>query len=766
MPRLDKQRGVRKDANVPTVTGKGYGRPSRDHALVLHRFIGGLQVFGGFTLVVAYSVGATSLAVAWAPAALVGIGLLQIAVGLWWLVRARDLRWLLLRHPGTYVAGTLGGATLVCILGGGNLDEIFITSAMIWLIAAGAALPGQRWLLGSLLATAIVVPIWVAVEGDTGGYEENGEYFTAALGLASSLIAGAWLGRTTGVAARTLNRWHSVEVHERGLILELRRALDAVDARATALAARLPVGAASAELDDLRARLSQGIVVREGQETIAVGDLIHELVVEHGASDASPEIVLTLEADVRDVALRVPTADAVAAVLRRQLGNIARHAPAATRITIEGTTLAGTLVLRLEDDGHGALPFRAGVGTAWSDRQLRRVSGHAAYYAAANGVGFEINVPIEVVATISGVPQLSVKHALDRFAVSMLEAIRWAGYVGDSLGAYVERDDLGPLWLLMPLGAVLIELVLSRRSPLRRFVGEDARLVIASVLAVALAACFTYPEGSLDALVPATTTPVVLAHLIEARRGGLWLVLELLRLVAVAPLIVRHGAEAVELVVVYPWGLALIVWGMMRLIDRAKGLERSVADALGRSTLASATVRGLALRHDAIDVMARNTVDAPGIARALADLESALDALRELGSGSLDPRDTVLLGLESALGQPVVEGHVDRAPAVSSTPSVAGAIDRITLVELAALAADERASCAPPGLLGRRRLRTVTADWTTSADGRRTSLRVAVEPNFTPPDERALRRLEAVAATIGVEVESSREALEVTYVRG
>jgi hypothetical protein len=104
-------------------------------------------------------------------------------------------------------------------------------------------------------------------------------------------------------------------------------------------------------------------------------------------------------------------------------------------------------------------------------------------------------------------------------------------------------------------------------------------------------------------------------------------------------------------------------------------------------------------------------------------------------------------------------------PRPASADSVAGAVDWITLIELAALAADERATCAPPGLLGRRRLRALVMDWAVSDDRRGLELTLTAEPSLRPPDERALRRLQAVADTVGVAVRSSRESLVLTYVR-
>ncbi|MEN0011868.1 MAG: hypothetical protein AAGC46_00785 [Solirubrobacteraceae bacterium] len=723
-----------------------------------------MQVFGGITLTAAYALGAEALPVSGAAAVLVAIGLLQIVVGVVWLTRTRRLRALIVLRPGAFVAATLLAAAAVLALGGSNSDELFITSAMCWLVAAGYALPGHRWAILSVVVVVVVSAVWVVVTGtDRGGYDDDGDYVTAIIGLAAGVVPGLWLGRTTGATFVTLNRWHLVEVHDLGLVERLRGLLAAVDVRAAKVGELLPSTVASAELGSLRARLRFGIGLREDDAPVIITEVLDEVRAEYEASEPRAGLIVELDPAARTVELGVTAADALAAVLRRQLSNVARHAPGAGTVTVHVSKQAGLLVVRVEDDGAGALPFRAGTGTQWSKHQLSRVAGAARYYPGTSGVGFEITLPIAARTRVSDIPGLSVGQSLDRFADGMLLSLRWAGYVVDSLGAFVDADQIGARWLVMPIGAVVMECVITLGVPglaLRR----DTRLVIASLIAVAVTSVFAVPVDSPDALIPSTTSAVVLAHLIYAKRFRWFVAVEILRGLAVLPLLWRYGVETVELLVVYPIGFSVLVLILIRFMDRARGLERDAADAIGRAALSGATVRGLALHHDAVDVVVRAGVGDAPVREAVEGLQAALVDLAGVASASLDPREAMTTGIEAAVVAPVAVA----APADGSRSAVAsvmaGAVDRVTLIELAALAADERASCAPPGLFGRRRLRALALTWSMGHGGQ-AELTLAAEPTLGPPHAQAVGRLVAVAETIGVRVASEADALTLTFER-
>jgi hypothetical protein len=741
--------------------------PSRDHALALHRFLGGVQVFGGITLITAYALGAQSLPVRGAASILIAIGALQVFVGVSWLVRTRTLRAVIVRRPGLFVLATLVPALAVMMLGGSNRDALYVTSAMCWLIASGYALPGLRWLAVSVAAIVAVGAVWIAVQGSGGGYFDDGDYVTALVGLAAAVVPGLWLGLTTGLTFSTLNRWYLVELHERGLVRRLRTQLQAVDAQAARLAALLPSGASSTELGALRSRLAQGVGLSDATASTSLGELLEEIALEHASLPTA--IPLDLEVEPRSASsILTPTAaDAVVAVIRRQLLNVARHAPDAKVIRLMASTTAGTMWIRIEDDGGGGLPFRAGVGTAWSTRQLDRVGGTSRYYAGDAGVGFEIAVPVVARPEISDVPGLSIGGSLDRFGDGMLGALRWAGYSVDSLGAYVARDEIGALWLAMPIGSLVIELVVRGGVPGLRL-PERWRPVIASAIAVALTAIYAFPANSPEVLIPSTTSVVILAHLVLSRQFNWWIVAEIARAAVALPLVLRHGSAAISVVVIYPFGFSFVALALLRFMDRARALEHTASDAVGRAALASAAVRGLSLRHDAVDVILRSTPTDDALDEAVAGLERSLGELGQLASGSLDPREVMRIGVQTALVQPVVVRRADvTPPRASSAPvaTIAGAVDWITLIELAALAADERATCAPPGLLGRRRLRTIVMDWAVVDDRRELQLTLTAEPALRAPDERALRRLQAVADAVGVTVASTPSSLTLTYVR-
>lgn len=740
----------------------------RDHALGIHRFLGWAQLLGGVTLTAAYSFGAPALGVDGAAGALVVIGLVQIVAGLLFIFRTRALRNLIVRRPGLFVAFTLAGAALVWGLGGSNREALFVTSGMAWQVAAGYALPGWRWAVVSAWFTAVIGAVWVLVEGHDGGYLKDGNFGPALIELAAASAAGLWLGRIAGSTFATLNRWHLVELHERGLVERIRARLRTVDEQAAALSGLLPRGDASSEIAALRERLRRGVGLGAEDAPTTLADLADELAAEYADARQSARLEIGLEAAAGAAGLPATVADVLASVIRRQLLNVGRHAPDATVVRIAGELRSTGLVLRVEDNGGGRLAFRAGTGTQWSARQLGRVGGTARYYAGEAGVGFEVAVPVAPTTTLSQVPGLSVRGSLAGFGLSMLTALRIAGYVGDSLTAYVAQGEIGERWLCMPIGAILIELAIRFGIP-GFALGRDTRLILATAISVAITGVFAIPGNSPEILIPATTSVVIPAQLLFVRRSGWWLCAELFRLAAAVPLLVRYGAASVELVLIYPALFSLLVVMVARYIDRATGLERTAADGLGRAALAGATVRGLALHHDAIDVILR--VDADASAGAGAELRSALTALElalteldAVANDTLDPREVMLTGIQAALIRPVeVDGEEVVLPGARRGRALAGAIDRITLVELAALAADERASCAPPGALGRRRLRTMSLAWSPAAGGRGAELTVIADPQLRAPDRQAVERLEAVAHTLGVGVDSTDARLRLTY---
>lgn len=740
-------------------------RRPRDHALGLHRFLGVVQIFGGLTLVAAYSLGAPSVGLDRAPSLLVGLGLVQMAAGFVMLTRTRALRTLIIRQPGFFALSTLGAAILVMSLGGSNSDALFVTSAMCWLIASGYPLPGARWVAASVVATVIPTAVWIAVDGSRGGFDADGGYLPAVIGLIAAVVPGLWLGRTTGEASITLNRWYLVEIHEQGLVNRLRAVLGAVGDRVARVGQLLPAGAAADEIAALRSRLTLGAGLSSDEaESTTLGPALEELRAEHAAAGATTRLDVVTPAGVAALGLTAATADALVAVIRRQLTNVVRHAPDATVITLAATHEAGRLRVRIEDDGGGRVPFRAGTGTAWSQRQLARVAGKADYYAGDTGVGFEISVPVAARSSVSNVPGLSISEGLERFGRRMLGAMRWAGWVVDSLAAQGSADTIGAWWLIMPAGAIVAELVIQRGLP-GVATARDVRALVASLVLVVVTAAFTIPADSPEVLVTATSSAVVLSHLLWERRERWWLAVEFLRALAVLPLLLRYGLPTIELLVIYPAGFALIILAMTRFVTRARGLEATAADAAGRATLASAAVQGLSLRHDAVDVILRSGSTDGEMRQSVDDLEASLGELRSLTDVSLDPREVMLTGVQAALARPVRVDFDQLPEGAPDAPTVAGAIDRITLIEIAALAADERASCAPPGLFGRRRLAMLAMRWSTAADGRSLECRLMAEPSLQPPDGRSLDRLRSVAETLGIAVDSTPEALTITMRR-
>lgn len=713
----------------------------RDHALALHRFVGGVQMLGGLTLASAYALGADSVNTSLAAPILTALGVAQLVLGATWMLRARALRELVTTRPGSVAAVALAAATLVAALGGSGSETAWVTSAQCWLIAAGAILPLRGLLVAGLGATALASAVWIALDGPVGGYEGDGHYAIAIIALAKFLLAGLLLGSLTGGAWRLLTRWHVIEVHERGIVGELRGRLAAVDAAAVRLAAHIDADAASRELRALRERLARGIAPQRADGQLRLSVLLDDLAARRTMASASAPVSVHLASALADAHVDAITADTLAATIERQLDNIARHAPATAAITITAERAPnGAVRVEIVDDGGGEPPARPGTGTAWSERQLRRIGGHLAYFAAPRGVGLRIEVPA---GGRGSAPLEPVRQGLDRFAFGMVAVLRWSSYIGDTLVAQ-SLPGIGDRWLLMPLGALLIELAIQRGVP-GLATTRQAKQILASVLAVALTAAFTLPAGSPETLVPASTSVVVLAQLLLARQHGAWLLLEAARAAAVLPLVQRTGGSLIEIAVIYPVAFNLLVFGLRRFIDRAQHLERTVLDALGRTALATAAVRGLTLHHDAIDVLLRAAPDDPELRAAGADLERAV---RELDRAAIEPHapaEILRSGLEAALAVPVT---LD-APPAPRRPGIA--LDRLALVELAALAADERASCAPPGLLGRRRLRGLHLHWTTAHDGT-ASAALAAEPTLTAPDRRSSRELRRIAGTLGIDV--------------
>ncbi len=717
-------------------------------------------MFGGTTLVIAYALGAGALRVDVAPKLLIALGLLQVVCGGLWVARPRLLRGWVLRRPGTLVGLALAASTVVIVFGGSGPGRAYITSAQCWLILAGLALPGRRWVVALIVMACVVAPSWALIDGADGGFDEDGTYLTTYIAFAASVAAGLWMGRVTGSAASTLNRWHLVEIHELGVVDRLRAGLGEVRRCANRLAAALHAERVerSTELSLLQDRLEQEANLGEssGQQTTELETLVERLRREQ--ADDLPRLDVDLNAEAGRLALGPVVADAVLSVVRRQLDNVVRHAPTATVIHLTGRQHRSVIQLRIEDDGGGVLPSRAGVGTAWSRRQLARVGGSAAYFAGERGVGLEVKVPASAEPTVAESGRLSVRRELERFGFGIVDAVRLAGYVGDTLTATSVSDSFGPAWIVMPVGALLIEAVIRAG---RAHVGPltpSNGVLIASVLSALVAAAFAWLPGGGDTIVPATTSVMVPALALLTGGVRAWSLAEAMRWVAVAPLFLADPAAGLGLLVVYPLGMYLLVRAIRRFTERAGGLETRAADALGRAGLAAAVVRGLSLQHDAVDVLARNPTGAE-TNRAARDLEHALGALDAAARSSLDPREIIVAGLSAALGGSAVEHERGGQRSVA-----AGAVDRITLFELAALAADERASCAPPGMLGRRRLVRVEPHWSGTGGGDLV-LTLVARPSLHPPKRDRVRELSIVAEALGIGVRSTPDALTLSYAR-
>lgn len=735
-------------------------RVARDHALVLHRFIGGAQMLGGATLVANASSGDRVLTLQAAPQIIVALGVLQIFVGLYWLAQVAVLRRFVHRRPGLYAAIALGFAIATIALGGSGIDLVWITSAQCALVAAGVVLPGIRVVVATVVVAAVASALWVLVDGPRGGYHRDGAYVVAILAMAKVVIVGLWLGRVTGRAIELLERWHVIELHERGAVQLLRVQLARVDHAAATLARRLAdLSLRSGELVALQVRLRRGVDLPIGSEPVPLAALFAQLVDEHAGWDPPVGLEAGLSVSAEGVTVDAVVAAEIAAVARRQIDNVGRHAPQATVVQLRADRDGETLHIRLEDDGGGTAPARTGGGTAWSARQLRRVGGTARYYDAPSGVGLDVALPMVSETALSDVPGLSVADGLRAFANNLFVPIRLSGYIGDTV--YVASvDGIDARWILMPIGAILIELALRRGLPWRRLSAE-ARPLLAAAIAVALVAVFTIPAGSPDTIVPATTSVIVLSQLIVSSRPRAWLVAELGRLAAYAPLYAAYGTPTTTLGIVYPAAFYALIYALRRFELRANGMEASVLDAVGRAALASATVRGLALHHDAVEVILRAAPDTEPIREAGGDLEDSVRALEEHTADVLDPRDVVRSGVQAALQIPAV---VDRpgVPSRARGSVRSSALDRIALLEIVSLAAQERASCSPPGLLGRRRLQTIHLDWEDGAGGT-VCLRLRAEPQLRDPRPARLGALVAVARAHGVHVHSSPDELRLEY---
>lgn len=746
-------------ADLASVPGHG-----RDHALSLQRFVGGLQIFGGFTLSLGYALGADGLDLDVAATALVLLGLLQIALGVAVTARPALLRAALLRRPGTLVAFGLAATAAVIALGGSGSDRVYITSADCWLILTGLALPGLRWIPAVAVVAALVIPIWAVFDADAAGFLEDGVLTTAVIALVGSVSAGLWMGRVTGRAIATLNRWVVIELHELGVVDQLRNGLADVRAAADRLQGviRTQGDDVATEVRLLRERLAgdRTLTPDEDGELTSLETMLRR--VEEERAGQVPLLRLTIPDGAGDLLLNDPVADALQSVVRRQLDNIVRHAPNAKVAELRVETFRDQVHIRIEDDGGGALPFRAGQGTGWSARQLGRVGGGVRYYAGDRGVGFELRVPARAAVRATDVEGLSVQREVRRFGLGFLDAVRFAGYVGDTVTASAAAGSVGHAWLVVPVGAVLIEATIRAGRAGVGGLSAAHGAVAASVITAAVTALAILPDGRPPEMLPATTAVLVPALVLYFVGRRAWYLAEGLRLLVALPLLVADPVGWLGFLVVYPLGFYVMVGLMVRFTRRASGLEQRVANAFGRAGLSSAVIGGLSLRHDAIDVVSRADVE-PAVRDAVVELEQALTTLDRVARGNLDPRAVVAAGLSATLGgrlaPPTLTPEHDRGRSIAG-----GAVDRITLFEVAALAADERASCAPPGMLGRRRLVRVEPTWSASDRGGLV-LDLVARPTVGAPDPVVTERLRFVAESLGIEVHSTRERLTLSYDR-
>lgn len=725
----------------------------RDHGLSLHRFLGAVQILGALTLIAAYALGGPSLNVAWAASALVAVGVLQLGAGVLWLARARTLEAQVRDRPGSFVAAMLAPAMLVVALGGSEADTLWVTSAQCWLIAAGFALPGWRLFVATGLVAVTSTVVWVAVEGDRGGYDADGDYIIAVIAMVKVVVVGLWLGQMIGRMWTVLARWHLIERHERGVVAALRAQLAVVDDRARVVAEQLRgVGEAGGELAALRARLERGVSEDGAGSERALGQILDDIEGEFLEVRTGVSLVRAASPEVRAVGIDALVADALVSVVRRQLGNVIRHAPDATTVTLELRVEDDAVRCLIEDDGGGSAPAELGSGSRWSDRQLARVGGQARYYDAVAGVGYEVSLPVAPPDRLAAGAERSIAIGLDRFALGMFSALRISGYIGDSIWAH-SLDGIGMRWWLIPFGAVVIEFALRRGVPGREM-SRRGRTILAAAASLVLTLACTLPPGSPDDLVPLTTSVVVPAMLLLERSLWPWIMIQVARVIVVLPLILDHGGSVVELLVIYPVVFSLLIVSLRRFLDRAAGLETEVLDTLGRARLASATVSSLSLRHDAVDALLRAAPDALEVRDAGADLEDAIRDLELLAAGSVDARSVFREGLVAALPVPVTDAV--ESPEAAGSLRTAGLLDRLALIELAGATAEERLSCAPPGVLGRRRVTAATLE--VAAEG---GVKVTVSPVLRAPDPVLVQGLATVAASVGAEVRSTGAGVHV-----
>ncbi|MDO9352215.1 MAG: hypothetical protein Q7T55_00880 [Solirubrobacteraceae bacterium] len=748
---------------VPTRRRWRRVRPvARDHARGLLRFVGLTQILGGATLLSGSLADAPAVDLAGAHTALLLIAIAQLVVGVIAAVQPRPLQIALRRWPGRYVAVGLLAATAVAGLGGSNAETSWVTSAQVLLVAAGVALPGLRIIPAALLVSVATSAVWIPLDGPTGGYDADGNYVLAILAALKVFVVGLWVGQTMGAALALLGRWHVIELNERGAIRRLRAQLARVDEKAEALGNALARAAqSSVELAALRVRLRRGVDLPEAGTSMSVEQVVLQLGGEQAAWASPVELHTEIAPDVEALEIDAVVGAEIASVIRRQIDNVARHAPSATRVLLEIERSGGQLRVALTDDGGGTKPARTGGGTAWSARQLSRAGGSTTYFDGPQGVGLEVLLPLHDQLLLSDVPTLSIADGMRRFAGGLFTPLRISGYIGDTLYTR-SADGIDDRWLMMPIGAILIEFVIWKGVP-GRSMTAPARALLAAFVSALLMLAFTLPPGSPDDVVPATTSVIVPAGLLIVREYRRWLLAEVMRFAAVVPLLVAVGASAITLGVVYPAAFYVMTFGLALVVRRAARLEGSALDAVGRAALASATVRGLALHHDAIDVILRSAPDTPEVIETGAELEDAVTDLANASEPALDPRDLIHGALRAAVLVPLVVTDQPTQGAVPLGPTgVLSSLERIALVEIASLAADERASCTPPGLLGRRRLRALQAEWR-RGEGGRAELRLVAEPQLRPPGAAHVQELERVGRALGVAVVSTPEAVVLTY---
>ncbi len=706
-----------------------------------------------------YGLGARTLPIPGATAALMVIGGIQVAIGAVVLTRLPLFRAVVARHAFPFLICAVGLGVSAMVLGGASADTGFSASAMSWIVLGSIVLRVDRAAVAFAPAVAGVVLSWTAFEDGTAGLRADGDLTTVVLCAMAYVGGSLWIGSSAGVVLGATDRWHVVERQERGLVERLRGGLHAVERAAARVEEELGGAETTPEFNDLRSTLRATRAPGDADGRTDVAELLLDIVGPWTHTNRTLNVDLVVDPMAAKLRIGSVAGDSVAGAVRRQLSNVSRHAAAATRITVSAHSEGNTLVVLVEDDGGGTAPGpnAAGVGTSWSVRQLARVGGTGAYFNGVQGVGYRIEVPHDTSAGAAELIGLSAGREVRHFIDRLLQSIRYVGYVIDTLAAYSAMDQIGERWLLMPLGCVVIEVLVRAPGPCRW--SARTGILAAALVAVALVAVFAVPADSPAVLIPASVGANLIAELLWRRSWTSWGVLELVRMVAVAPLVLRHGAESIGFAVVYPLALSLFLGSMPRLATRVESLERSVTDALGRAALTAAALRGIALRHDAVDVITRSGPPAAELREAVVALDAATVSLASHTFGGLDPRAIFLEGLRAGFGIVPVE-VIAETGARSAAPAarVGAALDRLSLVELAVLAADERASCAPSRLLRRPRLRSVNVAWTRATDGG-VSVEICGEPQLHRPGREQVKRLAAVASAIGVRVESQPDVL-------